>query len=47
MSFMVLARESYNRQQLQSPFVCRAYDMASENKYRWWTSWERKVKLGM
>lgn len=29
MSFMVLARESYNRQQLQSPFVCRAYDMAS------------------
>ena len=29
MSFMVLARESYNRQQLQSPFVCRVYDMAS------------------
>ena len=29
MSFMVLARESYNRQQLQSPFVCRVYDMVS------------------
>ena len=29
MSFMVLARESYNRQQLQSPFACRVYDMAS------------------
>ena len=29
MSFMVLARESYDRQQLQSPFVCRVYDMVS------------------
>ena len=29
MSFMVLARESYNRQQIKSPFVCRVYDMAS------------------
>lgn len=28
-SFMVLARESWNRNQLRSPFVCRVYDMVS------------------
>lgn len=27
MSFLVLARESYRRKQLQSPFACRTYDM--------------------
>ncbi|MBR0407166.1 MAG: polysaccharide deacetylase family protein [Clostridia bacterium] len=28
-SFLVLARESYNRKQQQSPFTCRVYDMDS------------------
>lgn len=28
-SFMVLARESWNRNQLRSPFICRVYDMVS------------------
>jgi peptidoglycan/xylan/chitin deacetylase (PgdA/CDA1 family) len=29
LSFLVLARESYNRKQLRSPFACRVFDMAS------------------
>ncbi len=29
LSFLVLARESFNRKQLRSPFACRVFDMAS------------------
>ena len=31
-SFLVLARESYKRKQVQSPFACRVYDMDTGNQ---------------